>query len=90
MADEHGYIPYTHGCRCDTCREAKAAYMREKRARSARKRKLAAAGGGRHFVPQTQHGISGYQNHGCRCDDCCAAKSTAGMRESRRGGSDAE
>lgn len=31
MGTAHGYIPYTHGCRCALCRAAKADYQRAKR-----------------------------------------------------------
>jgi hypothetical protein len=28
----HGYVPYTHGCRCAVCKDAKARYVRDRRA----------------------------------------------------------
>ncbi len=76
---EHDYIRYTRGCRCDECRAAKAAYMREKRAHWARKRRLSEAdGAGRHFVAGITHGYSGYQDHSCRCEVCCASRARPG------------
>lgn len=82
---EHGYGRYTTGCRCDVCREAKATYMRAKRSAWRTKRQTAEADGqGRHFVPGITHGVSGYQDHGCRCWTCRVAKSAAYLRETRR------
>lgn len=72
---EHGYGPYTRGCRCDVCRAAKADYMRRKRAVAAEWRALAEADGwGRHFVPGITHGYAGYQDWHCRCAVCRAAR----------------
>lgn len=56
----HGYVRYTKGCRCEVCREAKAAYMRAKRGRGAVVK----------VVPDIAHGINGYWNYGCRCETC--------------------
>ena len=84
---EHGYGRYSNGCRCDVCRSAKTDYMRRKRITGRAKRRAAEADGhGRHFVPGITHGISGYQDHQCRCRTCLAAKSEAWFRESRRMG----
>jgi WhiB family redox-sensing transcriptional regulator len=48
-------------CRCELCREANAAYQRDRKARL--------------DVSTCNHGtLSGYADHGCRCDDCRAAK----------------
>ena len=65
----HGYYRYTAGCRCKVCREAKAAYIREKRA-AARARGEVGASRGAHFVPGIKHGIYGYQEQMCRCEVC--------------------
>lgn len=55
---------YARGCRCDACRAAQAAYMREYRHRN----------GSRPFR-QWQHGsVTGYQK-GCRCEPCKGAHS---------------
>jgi hypothetical protein len=72
----HGYIRYTKGCRCGVCREAKAAYMREKRADLARARKHinSRPNHGRNFVDGITHGYAGYQDYSCRCEVCKAAK----------------
>lgn len=85
---DHGYGPYTHGCRCDVCREAKAAYMRAKRAEHRRE-----ANGplidesGRYVAPISTHGtISGYADYKCRCLECTAAKSRASSRQYRNRG----
>lgn len=49
-----------HGCRCQDCRNANAAYHR-----AWRKRVRAAP------VPNYIHGtIHGYNGYGCRCDRC--------------------
>jgi rubredoxin len=70
----HGYGRYTNGCRCPVCRQAKAAYMRERRAEAAR---LAAAAPGRvirrHAGRDVKHGTSfAYYELGCRCTVCDA------------------
>lgn len=59
-----------HKCRCEKCRAAWAAYVRE----SHERRALAL------FDDPTivQHGLeSTYGNYGCRCDECRAAWSKA-------------
>ena len=62
----HGYGGYTSGCRCDTCRDAKADYMAGRRA-SASLRAAAVAD------PQLRHGTRhAYEERGCRCDECTA------------------
>jgi hypothetical protein len=82
---EHGYGPYTRGCRCDVCRAAKAEYMRARRVTGQAKRAAAESDGwGRHFVPDITHGIGGYDNFSCRCSICCSAKRAAGRRQYRR------
>lgn len=76
MTTEHGYNAYASGCRCEVCRDAKAAYMREARARRWRTLRLVRTHGtGRNFVDGITHGYSGYQNYACRCAICTAASS---------------
>ena len=90
----HGYVRYTHGCRCDECKAAKREYIRERRRVA---RELAAkhttklrgrrgkagqfpAGTERHFVPDVKHGTSyAWFERGCRCLDCTAWKSAGDM-----------
>jgi hypothetical protein len=65
---DHGYVPYTHGCRCQVCKDAKAAYQRDLRADATRNAQpgVMAAGG--------KHGTrAAYKDRGCRCDQCTAA-----------------
>ena len=83
---EHGYGPYTNGCRCEICRKAKADYMRARRAAA---RALAqknthtsdglrgspantfTPGAERHVVDGVKHGTRyAYDERGCRCRDC--------------------
>ena len=95
MNGEHGYGPYTRGCRCDACRKAKADYMREARRagreRAARFTKTSngkrgsstntfAPGAERHFVDGIKHGRHGFEVHGCRCRDCTTAHSQSDRR----------
>lgn len=64
------------GCRCDDCKSANSAYMREWR-------KKAATSVGANF----NHGtVGGYTNYKCRCLDCAAAAASyhKGWREARR------
>ena len=71
----HGYNPYTHGCRCEICRRAKADYMRQSRAEARKNRPE-----GRTPVPGIKHGYSGAQNHACRCYVCSLAASQRDTR----------
>lgn len=87
----HGYNLYTHGCRCEVCRRAKADYMRDRRAEA---RKVAqkytdprpaanvwADGAGRYLATITRHGTRfGYEEKGCRCADCTAARTSSDAR----------
>lgn len=63
MIRTHGYSGYAHGCRCDTCRAAKAAYVRVKRA-------AARANQGVKGQLEITHGYAGYQDACCRCYVC--------------------
>jgi hypothetical protein len=64
----HGYGAYTQGCRCPECKDAKAAYMRERRSTAY----LAATP---EPVPDVTHGTrSAYEERGCRCPECKAAQ----------------
>lgn len=89
MTEAHGYVPYTKGCRCDTCRAAKAEYMRQRRANAREIARQHTAGptgapGNRHnaFAPgatryiakDVKHGgRAAYDEHGCRCRECTDA-----------------
>jgi hypothetical protein len=84
MPAGHGYGRYTNGCRCAVCRAAKAAYVRAKRASAAELRVWTALFGERYEATGITHGITGYQDHSCRCDLCRLAKAEATERETRR------
>ena len=97
MAD-HGYNAYTHGCRCEVCRAAKAAYMREKRAQAKHvglvRLNLRKPGEyPRPTVAGITHGTPhGYNDNGCRCLDCtlaATAKRTAEFDRQRQRQSEA-
>jgi hypothetical protein len=81
----HGYNPYAHGCRCEVCRAAKAAYVRAKRA-AARERArgpLIVKDGPnelRNYVPGIKHGTAGYKDHLCRCEVCTASQAAEDAR----------
>lgn len=62
----HGYNAYTRGCRCPICRRGKTDYMRRRRAVAFLETRL--------VVPGIKHGRCGYEEHGCRCDVCVAAR----------------
>lgn len=80
-ADGHGYVRYASGCRCETCKGAKADYMRERRAAARARAKNGVA------VVGINHGSrAGYDEHGCRCLPCSEAKVAARMRETPRWG----
>lgn len=94
----HGYNAYTHGCRCDICRKAKADYMRERRAKARAQAQMhtrsstgkhpgrhtaQAPGAYRHVASIPNHGTRyGYEEAGCRCVECTAAR-TASDRKYR-------
>lgn len=62
MSDHVGtHGRYTHGCRCDRCKEAHRAYTAERR-------KVALAAG------TLTHGRASTFDAGCRCDACYNAR----------------
>lgn len=68
---EHGTTTgyNTHGCRCDQCRAANAAYSRSLAARKRAGEPVRECS----RAPIT-HGTTRGYNRGCRCDDCRAAR----------------
>lgn len=72
----HNYSGYSNGCRCGTCKDAKAGYMRERRATAY----LEVA----QSVPGITHGRFGYEERGCRCDVCVAARRLSQRRPEPR------
>lgn len=69
MSDDrpHDYGRYSNGCRCQVCRDAKAAYMANRRAEATRGARLGWAAEG------VTHGTrSAYKESGCRCGQCVA------------------
>lgn len=70
----HGYVRYTRGCRCEICRDAKAAYMRQRRGEAYAQARAARSRGERYVADGIKHGLGGFQNHGCRCETCTFAK----------------
>lgn len=78
-ADDHGSRSTynNHGCRCDECRAAHAAYVAR---RSAERRAELAAG-----AATLPHGVlSTYNAWGCRCEDCRAAHAARERRYSHQ------
>lgn len=81
-----------HGCRCDACRQANTAYMKERGFGGYAKNKCAC--GNLKRVPARQcrecvdreraadHGTESRYSSGCRCDECRTAASAA-KRERR-------
>ena len=61
----HGYSGYANGCRCETCKAAKAAYMSEKRIAA-----TASAQPGTAVTGVTHGTRSAYKDKGCRCEKC--------------------
>lgn len=57
----HGYSRYTHGCRCEVCREAKRLYEKQRRAE-------------RLATGDIHHGTRHGYDSGCRCVDCRIAR----------------
>lgn len=93
MTEKHGYSGYSNGCRCVTCRKAKADYMRERRQEArllAQKHTTTGTGrrpgwhnafdvgAVRHVAAIEKHGTRyGYEEAGCRCPRCTAARSAS-------------
>jgi hypothetical protein len=74
---EHGYAAYTKGCRCETCRAAKADYMRTRRAagRAQAQEFAAKYKGARLMADGARHGTrAAYDERGCRCYACTKAR----------------
>ncbi len=69
MIGTHGYGGYTQGCRCETCTDAKAAYMRRRRTDAYTA----------DTAPETDPAVThrtrfAYEERGCRCDACVTAE----------------
>lgn len=95
-AEHGTYTRYSHGCRCEPCRGTKAAYMRQRRAagralaavhtrsstgRRSNNRTAWAAGASRYVASGITHGTRyGYEERGCRCLDCTAARAESDRR----------
>lgn len=76
----HNYNAYSRGCRCPVCRDAKAAYMRERRREATSRARPGVA------VEGVLHGTrAAYEEGGCRCDSCMRAEqsSTRWSRKAR-------
>lgn len=80
MTADHGYGPYTRGCRCKTCRAAKAAYMRERRSVAGVPRRQVLRNGKLAAIGITHGTRYGYEERGCRCSKCCAAHAASDRR----------
>lgn len=84
-AEEHNYARYSYGgCRCATCKAAKAEYVRTRRAAAAELRRQAVAVGEVYVAAGISHGISGYRDASCRCDVCWRAAKASRVRRGRR------
>lgn len=79
------YGPYSRGVeRTQTGRQAKADYMRARRAEARKARDRARAQGVPYIVDGIKHGYSGYVNHLCECPTCKTAKQDRDSRRDRR------
>lgn len=78
----HGYNRYTRGCRCEVCKQAKAAYMRERRAEARRLTQITPNRYvRRHAGRDVKHGTSfAYYEVGCRCQACRAFHNAARVK----------
>jgi hypothetical protein len=81
---EHGYNPYTYGCRCRVCRDGKAEYTRARRRAHSDQMKAVRSTTGTYVAEGIKHGLSGYQEYKCRCETCRAAKAADYRRRPRR------
>jgi len=68
VTSNHGYGPYSRGCRCEICRAAKREYIKARRSEAARRRDLSDLGA--YVAVGITHGIAGYGESKCRCDVC--------------------
>ena len=84
-----------HGCRCDLCRAANAAYYREYAARKSVSDPCPDCGGYKRTVSKRcqachfravapSHGMERMYRNGCRCDLCRAASAKGRRERSRR------
>jgi hypothetical protein len=81
----HNYARYSRGgCRCETCKAAKAEYVRTRRAATAGLRKQAAAAGQVYIAQGISHGYSGYRDASCRCSVCWRAAKASRVIRGRR------
>jgi len=69
----HNYNGYAAGCRCDVCKAAKAAYMRDRRTPD-RERNSSFTHGTR----------AGYEEHRCTCTKCRTAHLASDRRYTGR------
>lgn len=77
----HGYSGYSNGCRCQVCRDAKAAYMAGRRAAAF------TADNAPEQDPAVTHGTrSAYEERGCRCGACIAAERVSSRWAPRKNG----
>jgi hypothetical protein len=83
--DVHDYVRYSRGgCRCTTCKAAKAEYTRTRRAAAAELRRQAAASGQVYVASGISHGVSGYRDASCRCGVCWRAAKASRVSRGRR------
>lgn len=84
--DVDAYNAYTHGVRTPEARKAKADYMRRRRAEARRRaREFGQRTGGRYIAPIDNHGTRyGFEEAGCRCAACVAARNASERKYRRR------
>jgi hypothetical protein len=79
VGKDHTYNTYARGCRCLTCKAAKAEYMRVRRAEA---RDLAAFLRSRKPLhPFGSGSVAQYEERGCRCYECVQAATVKRMGE---------
>lgn len=77
----HDYTNYTYGCRCPICRQAKADYMRARRAEASATARRNSTPISRHIADTPTHGTRyAYEERGCRCQPCTAARTDSDRR----------
>ena len=74
----HGYSAYADGCRCQACKDAKAAYMSGKRKEATASARPGTA------IEGVRHGTrAAYKDSGCRCEACVYVMRSIWRRWSR-------